>query len=118
MAKVGARGAVGLLVTHQWGVAGEDSFDTSITGGQYLRRQVVDVRLRLLRWGLDLWLARSRKSWNETKLEEGDAEEHCNQCLYHHRYIFVRYQQLLSAPFLICTGTSCIGTETDEGTCG
>jgi hypothetical protein len=39
------------------------------------RRQIVDVRLRLLRWGLDLWLARSRKSWEETKLEEGDTAE-------------------------------------------
>jgi hypothetical protein len=28
-------GAIGVLVTHQWDVAGEDSFDTSITGGQY-----------------------------------------------------------------------------------
>ena len=28
-------GVVGLLVTHQWDVAGEDDFDTSITGGQY-----------------------------------------------------------------------------------
>ena len=35
MAKVGSWGAAGLLVTHQWDVAGEDSFDTSITGGQY-----------------------------------------------------------------------------------
>ena len=28
-------GMVGALVTHQWDVAGEDDFDTSITGGQY-----------------------------------------------------------------------------------
>ena len=28
-------GALGLLVSHQWDIAGEDSFDTSITGGQY-----------------------------------------------------------------------------------
>ncbi len=35
LGKVGGWGAVGLLVTHQWDVAGEDSFDTSITGGQY-----------------------------------------------------------------------------------
>lgn len=28
-------GFCGLLVTHQWNVAGDDSFDTSITGGQY-----------------------------------------------------------------------------------
>jgi hypothetical protein len=28
-------GVAGILVTHQWDVAGEDSFDTSITGGQY-----------------------------------------------------------------------------------
>lgn len=28
-------GVVGLLVSHQWDVAGEDSFSTSITGGQY-----------------------------------------------------------------------------------
>lgn len=28
-------GAVGLLLSHQWDVAGEDDFDTSITGGQY-----------------------------------------------------------------------------------
>ena len=35
VAKVGAWGAFGALLTHQWDVAGEDSFDTSITGGQY-----------------------------------------------------------------------------------
>ena len=28
-------GFYGLLVTHQWDVAGDDDFDTSITGGQY-----------------------------------------------------------------------------------
>jgi hypothetical protein len=28
-------GVVGLLLTHQWDVAGEDDFSTSITGGQY-----------------------------------------------------------------------------------
>ncbi len=28
-------GVVGLLVTHQWDIAGEDEFSTSITGGQY-----------------------------------------------------------------------------------
>ena len=28
-------GLYGLLVTHQWDVAGDDDFDTSITGGQY-----------------------------------------------------------------------------------
>lgn len=28
-------GVVGALVSHQWGVAGEDDYDTSITGGQY-----------------------------------------------------------------------------------
>jgi hypothetical protein len=28
-------GVVGLLVTHQWDVAGDDDFDTSITAGQY-----------------------------------------------------------------------------------
>lgn len=28
-------GAVGLLLTHQWDVAGEDSYDTNITAGQY-----------------------------------------------------------------------------------
>ncbi len=28
-------GVVGLLVTHQWDIAGEDDFSTSITGGQY-----------------------------------------------------------------------------------
>jgi hypothetical protein len=37
--KVGGWGAVGVLLTHQWDVAGEDSFDTSITGGQYLPEQ-------------------------------------------------------------------------------
>ena len=35
VAKVGSWGALGLLLTHQWDIAGEDSFDTSITGGQY-----------------------------------------------------------------------------------
>jgi len=33
--KVAKWGVVGLLVSHQWDVAGEDSFSTSITGGQY-----------------------------------------------------------------------------------
>lgn len=28
-------GVIALLVTHQWDVAGEDDFDTSVTGGQY-----------------------------------------------------------------------------------
>ena len=28
-------GVLGTLVTHQWDVAGDDDFDTSITGGQY-----------------------------------------------------------------------------------
>lgn len=28
-------GVIGALATHQWDVAGEDDFDTSITGGQY-----------------------------------------------------------------------------------
>ncbi len=28
-------GVMGVLVSHQWDVAGEDDFDTSITGGQY-----------------------------------------------------------------------------------
>jgi hypothetical protein len=28
-------GVVGVLLTHQWDVVGEDDFDTSITGGQY-----------------------------------------------------------------------------------
>jgi len=35
VAKVGAKGVVGVLVSHQWDVAGEDDYDTSITGGQY-----------------------------------------------------------------------------------
>jgi hypothetical protein len=35
VAKVGAKGVVGVLVSHQWDVAGEDDFDTSITAGQY-----------------------------------------------------------------------------------
>jgi hypothetical protein len=33
--KVAKWGVLGLLVSHQWDVAGEDSFSTSITGGQY-----------------------------------------------------------------------------------
>jgi len=28
-------GVLGVLVSHQWDVAGEDDYDTSITGGQY-----------------------------------------------------------------------------------
>jgi hypothetical protein len=28
-------GVAGLLLTHQWDIAGEDAYDTSITGGQY-----------------------------------------------------------------------------------
>lgn len=35
IAKVGSWGAIGALVTHQWDIAGEDSFNTSVTGGQY-----------------------------------------------------------------------------------
>ncbi|MCZ6617123.1 MAG: hypothetical protein O7E57_03240 [Gammaproteobacteria bacterium] len=35
IAKVQKWGVVGLLVTHQWDVAGDDSFSTSITAGQY-----------------------------------------------------------------------------------
>ncbi len=35
MARMFDWGVVGILVTHQWDIAGEDSFDTSITGGQY-----------------------------------------------------------------------------------
>ncbi|MFZ0256296.1 MAG: hypothetical protein WAN46_11745 [Gammaproteobacteria bacterium] len=35
LAKVSKWGVLGLLVSHQWDVAGEDSFSTSITGGQY-----------------------------------------------------------------------------------
>lgn len=35
IAKATSRFTVGLLLTHQWDVAGEDSFDTSVTGGQY-----------------------------------------------------------------------------------
>ena len=26
---------LGVLISHQWDIAGEDDFDTSITGGQY-----------------------------------------------------------------------------------
>jgi hypothetical protein len=26
---------VGVLVSHQWDIAGEDDYDTSVTGGQY-----------------------------------------------------------------------------------
>ncbi|MCP4898465.1 MAG: hypothetical protein GY906_15935 [bacterium] len=29
-------GVVGIIASHQWNVAGEDSFDTSTTGGQYI----------------------------------------------------------------------------------
>jgi hypothetical protein len=28
-------GVAGVLLTHQWDIAGEDAYDTSITGGQY-----------------------------------------------------------------------------------
>ncbi len=35
VAKVQRWGVYGLLVTHQWDIAGEDSFSTSITAGQY-----------------------------------------------------------------------------------
>jgi len=35
VAKVAKWGVLGLLVTQQWDVAGEDSFSTNITGGQY-----------------------------------------------------------------------------------
>ena len=36
MTKIGSWGAAGLLVTHQWDVAGEDSFDTSGRHGSRL----------------------------------------------------------------------------------
>jgi hypothetical protein len=35
VAKVGPKGVIGILVSHQWDVAGEDAYDTSITAGQY-----------------------------------------------------------------------------------
>lgn len=35
VAKVGSWGAIGGLLTHQWNIAGDDDFDTNITGGQY-----------------------------------------------------------------------------------
>ncbi len=35
IAKVQKWGVVGVLVSHQWDIAGEDDFSTSITGGQY-----------------------------------------------------------------------------------
>jgi hypothetical protein len=35
LAKVFQWGVLGALLTHQWDIAGEDSFSTSITGGQY-----------------------------------------------------------------------------------
>lgn len=34
--KVTGWGMIGVLFTHQWDIAGEDSFDTSVTGGQYM----------------------------------------------------------------------------------
>ena len=35
LAMVGSWGVAGVLASHQWDIAGEDDFDTSITGGQY-----------------------------------------------------------------------------------
>ena len=35
VAIVGKWGVAGVLVSHQWDIAGEDDYDTSITGGQY-----------------------------------------------------------------------------------
>jgi hypothetical protein len=35
IAKLADWGVVGVLLTHQWDIAGDDDFDTSITGGQY-----------------------------------------------------------------------------------
>ena len=35
LAKIFKWGVLGALVTHQWDIAGEDSYSTSITGGQY-----------------------------------------------------------------------------------
>ncbi len=35
LAIIRPRGVAGILVSHQWDVAGEDDYDTSITGGQY-----------------------------------------------------------------------------------
>jgi len=35
VAKLSKAGVIGALLTHQWDIAGEDSYNTSITGGQY-----------------------------------------------------------------------------------
>jgi len=35
VAKVGPKGVVGILVSHQWDVAGEDACDTNMTAAQY-----------------------------------------------------------------------------------
>ena len=35
VAKTSKKGVIGVLLTHQWDVAGENSFDTNVTGGQY-----------------------------------------------------------------------------------
>jgi len=35
LAKIYKWGVLGMLVSHQWDIAGEDSYSTSITGGQY-----------------------------------------------------------------------------------
>lgn len=35
LGKGGGWGFVGMLLSHQWDVAGEDDYDTSVTGGQY-----------------------------------------------------------------------------------
>ena len=47
-------GFLGLLVTHQWDVAGEDSFKTSITSGQYF----YTVNLK------DAWQIQAQPTWS------------------------------------------------------
>jgi hypothetical protein len=54
VAQVTDWGVFGLLVTHQWDVAGDDDFDTSITGGQYF----YTVNLK------DGWQVQAQPTWS------------------------------------------------------
>lgn len=47
-------GSAGFLLFHQWDIAGEDSFDTSITGGQY----VYNINLK------DAWQLTGSPTWS------------------------------------------------------
>ncbi len=62
LGKGGDWGFVGLLVSHQWDVAGDDDFDTSITGGQYF----YTYNLK------DAWQIQAQPTWSYNHEAEGE----------------------------------------------